>query len=301
MGRYAGWIALQRRRGVRRPRHPDPRDPVRPRAGGGDDRPARAARRASSRSSSSPRARHRRAARCPCSARRSARPRSSAASARSWPGASSSSPARRPAPSCSATCCAAAPRRRSTACSGCASAPPPCGRLDEGESGVMVALNPPNVYYVPIAEATSRLKSVPLDCDTMLTARDMGINFGDAMPLADDPAELGRAVNALGGVRRTSRSLSNVTQHHGSHRRPRVRQRRRRPRRARRRRRPRRSRPGPASSSRSPGSPCATCRASRDVELGAGRADPRHRTTSSTTPTSTSSSRSSAASSRPAS
>jgi 6-phosphofructokinase len=58
--------------------------------------------------------------------------------------------------------------------------------LEEGESGVMVALDPPNVNYVPIADATSRLKNVPLDCDTILTARDMGISFGDAMPGADD-------------------------------------------------------------------------------------------------------------------
>ena len=41
-------------------------------------------------------------------------------------------------------------RRRSTACSGCASAPPPCGRWRRVESGVMVALNPPTVDYVPI-------------------------------------------------------------------------------------------------------------------------------------------------------
>ena len=63
--------------------------------------------------------------------------------------------------------------------------------LEEGESGVMVALNPPNVSYVPIGEATSRLKSVAVDCDTMLTARDMGINFGDTMPHDDDPASWG--------------------------------------------------------------------------------------------------------------
>ena len=63
--------------------------------------------------------------------------------------------------------------------------------LEEGESGVMVALDPPTVNYVPLAEATSRLKSVPLDCDTLLTARDMGINFGDAMPLPDDPSSWG--------------------------------------------------------------------------------------------------------------
>jgi 6-phosphofructokinase 1 len=43
----------------------------------------------------------------------------------------------------------------------------------------MVALDPPTVNYVPLAEATSRMKSVPLDCDTMQTARDLGICFGD--------------------------------------------------------------------------------------------------------------------------
>jgi len=63
--------------------------------------------------------------------------------------------------------------------------------LDEGESGVMVALDPPTVYYVPIADATSRLKNVPIDCDTILTARDMGINFGDELPHDDDPASWG--------------------------------------------------------------------------------------------------------------
>jgi ATP-dependent phosphofructokinase / diphosphate-dependent phosphofructokinase len=51
--------------------------------------------------------------------------------------------------------------------------------LDEGQSGIMVALDPPNVNYVPLEEATGRMKSVPLDCDTMLTARDLGICFGD--------------------------------------------------------------------------------------------------------------------------
>lgn len=51
--------------------------------------------------------------------------------------------------------------------------------LAEGETGIMVALDPPNVNYVPLAEATQRMKSVPLDCDTMQTARDLGISFGD--------------------------------------------------------------------------------------------------------------------------
>ncbi len=51
--------------------------------------------------------------------------------------------------------------------------------LEEGQSGVMVALDPPTVNYVPLEEATRRMKTVPLDCDTILTARDLGICFGD--------------------------------------------------------------------------------------------------------------------------
>jgi 6-phosphofructokinase 1 len=51
--------------------------------------------------------------------------------------------------------------------------------LAEGQSGVMVALDPPTVRYVPLELATSRMKSVPLDCDTVLTARELGICLGD--------------------------------------------------------------------------------------------------------------------------
>jgi 6-phosphofructokinase 1 len=54
--------------------------------------------------------------------------------------------------------------------------------LEAGRDGVMVALDPPDVTYVPLIEATSRMKTVPPDCDTILTARDLGINFGDRMP-----------------------------------------------------------------------------------------------------------------------
>jgi phosphofructokinase-like protein len=50
--------------------------------------------------------------------------------------------------------------------------------LGEGKSGVMVALDPPTVRYVPLAQATSRMKTVPLDCDSILTACDLGICFG---------------------------------------------------------------------------------------------------------------------------
>jgi 6-phosphofructokinase 1 len=51
--------------------------------------------------------------------------------------------------------------------------------LEEGRSGVMVALDPPTVNYVPLGESIQRRKNVPLDCDTILTARDLGISFGD--------------------------------------------------------------------------------------------------------------------------
>ena len=51
--------------------------------------------------------------------------------------------------------------------------------LAEGESGIMVALDPPTVNYVPLTEVSGRMKRVPLDCDTILTGRDLGISFGD--------------------------------------------------------------------------------------------------------------------------
>ena len=51
--------------------------------------------------------------------------------------------------------------------------------IDAGESGIMVALDPPDVRYVPLAEATERIRTVPVDSDLVLTARDLGISFGD--------------------------------------------------------------------------------------------------------------------------
>jgi 6-phosphofructokinase 1 len=51
--------------------------------------------------------------------------------------------------------------------------------LDEGQSAVMVALVPPTIRYEPLKEAVKRMKSVPLDSDTVDTARDLGICFGD--------------------------------------------------------------------------------------------------------------------------
>ena len=44
---------------------------------------------------------------------------------------------------------------------------------------VMIALDPPTVRTVPLSDAIGRMKCVPLDSDSVLTARDLGICFGD--------------------------------------------------------------------------------------------------------------------------
>ena len=51
--------------------------------------------------------------------------------------------------------------------------------VKQGEFGSMVALDPPDVLAVPIAKAIAHLKMVPLDGDTVRTARSLGISFGD--------------------------------------------------------------------------------------------------------------------------
>jgi phosphofructokinase-like protein len=51
--------------------------------------------------------------------------------------------------------------------------------LAEGQRGVMVALDPPTVRYIPLEEATRRMKCVQLDSDIILTARDLGTCLGD--------------------------------------------------------------------------------------------------------------------------
>jgi 6-phosphofructokinase 1 len=43
----------------------------------------------------------------------------------------------------------------------------------------MVALNEPNVDYVPLVDAIGSMRTVPLDCDTVLAAREVGISLGD--------------------------------------------------------------------------------------------------------------------------
>jgi 6-phosphofructokinase len=48
-----------------------------------------------------------------------------------------------------------------------------------GTYGTMVAYTPPTISTVPLAEVVGRTKHVPLDSDTIQTARDIGISLGD--------------------------------------------------------------------------------------------------------------------------
>ncbi|HSP34880.1 MAG TPA: ATP-dependent 6-phosphofructokinase [Thermoanaerobaculia bacterium] len=54
--------------------------------------------------------------------------------------------------------------------------------IDEGQNGIMVALDPPTVKYVRLEDATKRMRVVPLSCDTIQTGLDLGICFGDSVP-----------------------------------------------------------------------------------------------------------------------
>lgn len=51
--------------------------------------------------------------------------------------------------------------------------------LAEGISGVMVIVAPPDLRHVPLREVVGNLKTVPLNCDTIATARDLGVCLGD--------------------------------------------------------------------------------------------------------------------------
>ncbi len=51
--------------------------------------------------------------------------------------------------------------------------------VEAGHFGTMVALDPPKIVPVPLAEATATLKTIPLDSDKIQTARDLGVCLGD--------------------------------------------------------------------------------------------------------------------------
>ena len=51
--------------------------------------------------------------------------------------------------------------------------------IADGDFGTMVAFQPPNVTRVPMDQVVGRTKTVPLDSGIILTARHLGISFGD--------------------------------------------------------------------------------------------------------------------------
>jgi len=51
--------------------------------------------------------------------------------------------------------------------------------LADGQDGVMVALWPPKLEFVPLKDAIAKLKFVPVDSGGVLVARAVNINFGD--------------------------------------------------------------------------------------------------------------------------
>jgi 6-phosphofructokinase 1 len=46
----------------------------------------------------------------------------------------------------------------------------------------MVAVHPPDVDFVPLPSALTKMRTVPLDCDTIRSGRDLGVSFGDEGP-----------------------------------------------------------------------------------------------------------------------
>jgi phosphofructokinase-like protein len=51
--------------------------------------------------------------------------------------------------------------------------------IRRGRFGVMVASDPPDIVARPLEEIVGRTKTVPLDSDLLLTAKSLGVTFGD--------------------------------------------------------------------------------------------------------------------------
>jgi 6-phosphofructokinase 1 len=51
--------------------------------------------------------------------------------------------------------------------------------IADGAFGTMVGLNGPDITRVPLDEVVGKAKYVPLDSDTIITARQLGISLGD--------------------------------------------------------------------------------------------------------------------------
>jgi 6-phosphofructokinase 1 len=57
--------------------------------------------------------------------------------------------------------------------------------IEQGYRDVMVALVPPAVNFVPLLSAVADMRTVPLDCDTVVAGRDLGVSFGDPITVLD--------------------------------------------------------------------------------------------------------------------
>jgi ATP-dependent phosphofructokinase / diphosphate-dependent phosphofructokinase len=51
--------------------------------------------------------------------------------------------------------------------------------LDSGQSGVMVAFQPPDLKFVPLAETVNKVRTVPANSEFVQIARALGISLGD--------------------------------------------------------------------------------------------------------------------------
>ena len=51
--------------------------------------------------------------------------------------------------------------------------------LKEGRNGVMTAFQPPDLTFIPLADAVNRFRTVPLESEFVQVARSLGISLGD--------------------------------------------------------------------------------------------------------------------------
>jgi len=53
--------------------------------------------------------------------------------------------------------------------------------LNAGENGVMVAFAPPDIKFVPLAEAINKVRTVPAESEFIQIARALNISLGGAL------------------------------------------------------------------------------------------------------------------------
>jgi 6-phosphofructokinase 1 len=51
--------------------------------------------------------------------------------------------------------------------------------IKRGEFGTMVAFDPPNIVARQLEEVVGRIKTVPMDLDLLVTAKALGVTFGE--------------------------------------------------------------------------------------------------------------------------